>query len=59
MTLNCNSLKLLTDIEKLCAKVDFHGTGIEILAGFGPIWQLLRLFFSYFYGQKKNFKNIL
>ena len=43
---------------------DFYGTGIEIWAGFGPIgstekkvWadyeQLLRVFFSYFQGQKK------
>ena len=47
---------------------DFYGTGIEIWAGFGPvgitekkkIWadyeQLLRPFFSYFHGQRKNIK---
>jgi hypothetical protein len=33
---------------------DFYGTGIEIWAGFGPVWQLLRLFFSCFHGQKIN-----
>jgi hypothetical protein len=38
---------------------DFCGTGIEIWAGFGPVWQLLRQVFSCFHGQKKNLKNIL
>ena len=40
---------------------DFFGTGIEIWAGFGPVWQLLRPFFSCFHGQKKDFffKNIV
>ena len=37
---------------------DFYGTGIEIWAGFGPVRQLLRRFFSCFHGQKKIFKNI-
>ena len=37
---------------------DFYGTGIEIWAGFGPVWQLLRPVFSCFHGQKKNSKNI-
>jgi hypothetical protein len=37
---------------------DFYGTGIEIWAGFGPVWQLLRPVFSCFHGQKKNLKNI-
>jgi hypothetical protein len=32
---------------------DFYGTGIEIWAGFGPVWQLLRPVFSCFHGQKK------
>ena len=32
--------------------VDFYGTGIEIWAGFGPVWQLLRPVFSCFHGQK-------
>jgi hypothetical protein len=31
---------------------DFYGTGIEIRAGFGPVWQLLRPVFSCFHGQK-------
>ena len=35
---------------------DFYGTGIEIWAGFGPVWQLLRLVFSCFHGQKKKLK---
>ena len=30
----------------------FYGTGIEIWAGFGPVRQLLRLFFSCFHGPK-------
>ena len=38
---------------------DFYGTGIEIWAGFGPVRQLLRLFFLFFHGQKIFFKNIL
>ena len=37
----------------------FDGTGIEIWAGFGPVWQLLRPVFSCFHGQKLFFKNIL
>ena len=37
---------------------DFYGTGIEIWAGFWPVWQLLRLVFSCFHGQKK-IKNIV
>ena len=35
---------------------DFYGAGIEIWAGFGPVHQLLRPFFSCFHEQKK-FKN--
>ena len=31
---------------------DFYGTGIEIWAGFGPVWHLLRLFFSCFHEKK-------
>ena len=38
---------------------DLYGTGIEIWAGFGLVWQLLRPVFSCFHGQKKFFKNIL
>ena len=38
---------------------DFHGTGIEIWAGFGPVRQLLRPVFSCFHGQKNFFINIL
>ena len=38
---------------------DFYGTGVEIWAGFGPVWQLLRPFFFMFLWAKKNFKNIL
>ena len=30
---------------------DFYGTGIEIRAGFGPVWQLLKPFFSSFHWQ--------
>ena len=33
-----------------------YGTGIEIWAGFGPVWQLLRPIFSCFLGQKKMLK---
>ena len=32
---------------------DFYGTEIEIWAGFGLVWQLLRPDFSCFHGQKK------
>ena len=35
---------------------DFYGTGIEIWAGFGPVWQILRPVFSCFHGQKKKSK---
>ena len=38
---------------------DFYGTGIEIWAGFGPVWQLMRLVFSCFHGQNFFLKNIL
>jgi hypothetical protein len=38
---------------------DFYGTRIDIWAGFGPVWQLLRPVFSCFHGQKKNSKNIV
>jgi hypothetical protein len=38
---------------------DFYGTGIEIWAGFGPVWQLLWPVFSCFHGQKKKIKNIV
>ena len=38
---------------------DFYGTGIEIWAGFGPVWQLLRPFFFMFSWAKKNLKNIV
>ena len=37
---------------------DFHGTGIEMWARFGPGWQLLRPVFSCLMGKKK-FKNIV
>ena len=37
---------------------DFYGTGIEIWAGFGPVRQLLRPFFSCFHVQKKNLKTL-
>ena len=38
---------------------DFYGIGIEIWAGFGPVWQLLKLVFSCFHEQKNFLKNIL
>ena len=38
---------------------DFYGTGIEIWAGFGPVGQLLRPFFSCFHGQNFFSKNIV
>ena len=31
---------------------DFYGTGIEVRAGFGPVWQLLRPVFSCNHGQE-------
>ena len=43
-------------LERSPAVGDFYGTRIEIWAGFGPVRQLLRPFFSCFHGQKKNFK---
>jgi hypothetical protein len=38
---------------------DFYGTGIEIWARFGPVWQLLRPVFFMFSWAKKMFKNFL
>ena len=38
---------------------DFYGTGIEIWAGFGPVWQLLSPVFSCFHGKKEILKNIV
>ena len=38
---------------------DFYGTRIEIWAGFGPVGQLLRPFFSCFHGQNFFSKNIV
>ena len=38
---------------------DFYGTGIDIWAGFGPVWYLLRQVFTCFHEQKMNFKNIV
>ena len=38
---------------------DFYGTGIEIWAGFGPVWQLLGPVFSCFHGQIFKKKNIV
>ena len=46
-------------LERSPAVGDFYGTRIEILAGFGPVRQLLRLVFSCFHEQKKILKNIL
>ena len=46
-------------LERSPAVGDFYGTRIEIWAGFGLVRQLLRLVFSCFHGQRKNFKNIL
>ena len=37
---------------------DFYGIGIEIWAGFGLVWQLLRPVFTCFHGQIKFFENI-
>ena len=37
---------------------DFCGTGIEIVAGFGPVWQLLRPVFLMFSWAKKNFEKL-
>ena len=38
---------------------DFYGTGIVIWAGFKPVQQLLRPFFSCFHGQIFFSKNIV
>ena len=38
-------------LQRSRAVGDFYGTGIEIWAGFGPVWQLLWPFFSCFHGQ--------
>ena len=40
--------------EKSCGG-RFYGTGIEIWAGFGPVWQLLRPVFFMFSWAKKIF----
>ena len=37
---------------------DFYGTGIEIWAGFGPVWQLLSPVVSCFHGQKNFLKHL-
>ena len=37
----------------------FYGTGIEIWAGFGPVWNFLGRFFHVFMGKKIKFKNIV
>ena len=37
---------------------DFYGTEIEISAGFGLVWQLLRPVFSRFHGQNKVLKTL-
>ena len=59
-------MKYTKSLERSPSVGDFYGTGIEILAGFGPvgitekknIWadyeQLLRPFFQVFAGRKKN-----
>jgi len=52
----CWPLTVKLFIEKSCGG-RFYGTGIEIWAGFGPVWQLLRPGLC-FHGQKINFKNI-
>ena len=46
-------------LQRSPAVGDFYGTGIEIWAGFGPVRQLLRPFFSCFHEQKKILKSIL
>ena len=38
---------------------DIYVAGIEIWAGFGLVWQLLRLVFSCFHDRKKKSKNIV
>ena len=38
---------------------DFYGTGIEIWAGFGPVWIFLRPVFFMFSWAKFFFKNIV
>ena len=43
-------------LQRSPAVGDFYETGIEIWAGFGPVWQLLRPVFSCFHGQKKFLK---
>ena len=51
--------KILLFRAKSPAVGDFYGTGIEIWAGFGPVGQLLRPFFSCFHGQNFFSKNIV
>ena len=46
-------------LDRSRAGSNFYGTEIEIWAGFGPVWQLLRPVFSCFHEQKKILKNIL
>ena len=46
-------------LERSPAVGDFYGTRIEIWAGFGPVGQLLRPFFSCFHGQNFFSKNIV
>ena len=46
-------------IEKFRGGRDFYGTGIKILARFGPVWQLLRPFFHFFIDKIFFFKDIL
>ena len=41
-------------LERSPAVGDFYGTGIEIWAGFGLVWQLLRPGFSCFHRPKKK-----
>ena len=44
--------------ERWRAKSDFYGTGIEIWAGFGPVWLLLRPVFSCNHGQENFLKTL-
>jgi hypothetical protein len=51
-------LTLPKNIKEKSHSGRFYGTGIEIWAGFGLVWQFLRPFFHVFMG-KKNSKNIV
>ena len=49
-----NSCSHQSHCREVSLREIFMEQKIEIWAGFGPVWQLLRPFFSYFHRQKKN-----